>query len=113
MAKVIEVLPEITGEEMMYVQNLIRTWEDEKARNFANVYRARRRDPVLILVTALIGFAGISGVQRFLTDQIGMGFLYLFTAGLCLVGTIIDAVNYQRLAFEYNRKIADEVAVII
>lgn len=113
MAKVIEVLPEVTGEEMLYIQNMIRDWSDDKARSFANVYRSRRRDPVMILITTLIGFFGFAGIQRFLTDQIGMGILYLFTAGLCLIGTIIDAVNYQRLAFEYNRKRADEIAAMV
>lgn len=113
MAKVIEVLPEVTGEEMLYIQNMFRDWSDDKARAFANVYRTRRRDPVMILITTLIGFFGFAGIQRFLTDQIGMGILYLFTAGLCLIGTIIDAVNYQRLAFEYNRKRADEIAAMI
>jgi TM2 domain-containing membrane protein YozV len=45
--------------------------------------------------------------------QIGMGLLYLFTAGLCFIGTIIDLVNYQRLAFEFNQQVANEVAVLI
>jgi hypothetical protein len=41
-----------------------------------------------------------------------MGLLYLFTGGLCLIGTIVDLVNYQSLAFDYNRKIADEVSLM-
>jgi TM2 domain-containing membrane protein YozV len=113
MAKVIDVLPEITGLEMQYIHNLIQSWDDSKARNFANVYRARRRDPIIVLVTTLVGFFGVAGVQRFLTDQVGMGLLYLFTAGLCFVGTIIDAVNYQRLAFDYNRKTVEEVVTML
>ncbi len=113
MAKVTDVLPELAGEEMVYVQNLIKDWADEKARNFANVYRTRRRDPQMILILTIIGFLGIAGVQRFITDQIGMGLLYFFTAGLCFIGTIIDLVNYQKLAFEYNQKKANEVAMII
>lgn len=84
---------------------------DDEARNFANIYRARRKDPQLILITALLGFVIIAGVQRFIIGQIGMGLLYLFTGGLCLIGTIVDLVNYQRLAFEYNQKIASEVLI--
>jgi hypothetical protein len=42
-----------------------------------------------------------------------MGILYFFTAGLCFIGTIVDAVNYQSIAFEYNRQIAGEVAPLI
>jgi len=42
-----------------------------------------------------------------------MGLLYLFTAGLCFIGTIIDLINYQDLAFEYNRKMIMESAAVI
>lgn len=113
MARVIDVLPELTGEEMTYVQHVINNMDDERARTFANVYRSRRREPMLILVTALLGFVVLAGIHRFLLNQIGMGILYLFTGGLCLVGTIVDLINHQKLAFDYNRLIADEVAVMV
>jgi TM2 domain-containing membrane protein YozV len=113
MAKVLDVLPELTGEEMLFVQNLINDWSDEKAKSFATVYRARRKEPQLILFTTLLGFIVIAGVQRFVIGQIGMGILYLFTGGLCLIGTIVDLVNYQRLAFEANEKTAREVAALV
>jgi TM2 domain-containing membrane protein YozV len=113
MAKIIEILPELTGEEMVYVQNLMKDWDDEKARNFANVYRTRRRDPQMILIVTIVGLLGIAGIQRFVTNQIGMGVLYFFTLGLCYIGTIVDLINYQKIAFEYNQKMANEVASII
>jgi TM2 domain-containing membrane protein YozV len=113
MARVIDVMPELTGDEMVYVQNLIKNMDDEKARTFANVYRTRRKDPMLILVTCLLGLIVVAGVHRMLLGQIGMGLLYLFTAGLCLIGTIVDLVNYQKLSFEANQKIANEVAMQI
>ncbi|WKZ59941.1 MAG: TM2 domain-containing protein [Cyclobacteriaceae bacterium] len=113
MAKVTDVLPELTGEEMVYVQNLLKDWDDEKARSFANIYRTRRKDPQVILITALLGLIIVAGVHRFLLGQIGMGLLYLFTGGLCLIGTIIDLVNHQKLAFEFNQKVAEEVATIM
>ena len=113
MAKIIDILPEVTGEEMVYLQNLVKDLDEENARRFATVYRSRRREPILILVTALCGFLGISGLHRLIMGQIGMGLLYFFTVGLCFIGTIIDLVNHQKLAFEYNRKIADEVMVMI
>lgn len=111
MAKVIDVLPELQGEEMLHVQSLINDFDDEKARKFANVYRTRRKDPQLILITCLLGFIVVAGVHRILLGQIGMGILYLFTGGLCLIGTIVDLVNYQKLTFEANRQIASEVVV--
>lgn len=113
MAKVIDVLPEVTGEEMVYIQNLIKDMDDETARKFANVYRARRKEPMLILVTGLLGFIVVAGVHRFILGQVGMGLLYLFTFGLCLVGTIVDVVNHQKLTFEYNSKVANEVVMMI
>ena len=113
MARVIDVLPEITGEEMLYVQALLKDMDDEKARTFAGVYRTRRKDPQMILITALLGFIGFAGIHRFVMGQIGMGLLYFFTAGLCLIGTIIDLVNHQKLAFEHNQKIANEVLSMV
>ena len=112
MANVLKILPEIQGQEMAYAQQLVKDMEEDQALLFANIYRARRRDPQLILITTILGFFGISGVHRLLLNHIGMGLLYLFTAGLCLIGTIIDLVNYQKLAFDYNRRIADEVAMM-
>jgi TM2 domain-containing membrane protein YozV len=113
MARVIDVLPELAGEEMVFVQSLIKDMDDEKARTFASVYRTRRKDPQTILLTALLGLIILAGVHRFIMGQIGMGLLYLFTAGLCLVGTIVDLVNYQKLAFEYNQKAANEVLIMV
>jgi hypothetical protein len=45
--------------------------------------------------------------------QIGMGILYFFTGGLCLMGTTLDAINHKSLANEFNRKMANEVAMMI
>jgi TM2 domain-containing membrane protein YozV len=113
MARVIDVLPEISGEEMLYVQSLIKDMDDEKARTFASVYRSRRKDPQVILITALLGLVILAGVHRFIMGQIGMGLLYLFTGGLCLVGTIVDLVNHQKLAFDFNQKTANEVLMMV
>jgi TM2 domain-containing membrane protein YozV len=113
MARVIDVLPELTGEEMAYIQHILKDMSDEKARNFANVYRTRRKEPMLVLITALLGLIVVAGVHRFIMGQIGMGLLYLFTGGLCLIGTIVDLVNHQKLAFEYNQKVANEVLALI
>lgn len=113
MARVIDVLPELTGEEMLYVQSLVKDMDDEKARTFASVYRTRRKDPQVILLTALLGLVVLAGVHRFIMGQIGMGLLYLFTGGLCLIGTIVDLVNHQKLAFEYNQKTANEVLAML
>ena len=56
-----------------------------------------------MLLLALIGLLGIAGIQRFIIGQTGMGVLYLLTAGFCGIGTIIDAVNANKLAMEHNQ----------
>ncbi|MFA3782194.1 TM2 domain-containing protein [Melioribacteraceae bacterium 4301-Me] len=113
MANVLNLLPEIMGEEQMYIQNIIKDMDDQKAQQFANIYRTRRRDPQTILLVTLVGFLGIAGIQRFLVDQIGMGILYLLTGGICLIGTIIDLVNYKRITFEYNQRQAQELLTLL
>jgi len=113
MARVIDVIPELTGEEMLYVQALMKDMDDEKARTFAGIYRTRRKDPQMILLTALLGLIGFAGIHRFIIGQIGMGILYFFTAGLCLIGTIVDLVNHQKLALENNQKVANEVLSMV
>ena len=67
----------------------------------------------MILVLTLIGFLGFAGIQRMVVDQVGMGIVYLLTLGLCFVGTIIDLINYQKMSFEYNRRMADEVIMML
>ncbi|HOI29425.1 MAG TPA: TM2 domain-containing protein [Melioribacteraceae bacterium] len=113
MANVYELMPEIMGEEQMYISSIIKTMDDQKAQQFANIYRSRRKDPQIILLVTLVGFLGIAGIQRFLTDQIGLGILYLLTGGICMIGTIIDLVNYKKIAFEYNQKQAAQIAMMI
>lgn len=113
MSNVIEYLPELEGDEQLYVADLVNDLSDEKARRFARVYRERRKDPQMILLLTLVGFVGVAGVHRFVIDEIGMGLLYFFTAGLCFLGTIVDIVNYKDVAFRYNRQQADEVLALI
>jgi len=113
MATIFQFLPELQGRELVLVQGLTKDYSDEQIQTFANIYRSRRRDPQMILLTTLLGFVVVAGVQRFLVGQIGMGLLYLFTGGLCLIGTIVDLINYQDLTYEYNQRVATEVNAIV
>ncbi len=110
MANVLLHLPELQGMELNHVQMLLKDLSDKQAQQFASIYRARRKDPQMVLLTCLVGLLGVAGIHRFIIGQIGMGILYFFTAGICFIGTIVDAVNYQSLAFEFNRQVANEVA---
>lgn len=113
MANVLEYLPELEGDEAAYIGQMLKGMDDDQAKRFAHVYRARRKDPQLILLTAIIGFFGVAGIHRLIIGHIGMGILYLLTAGLCFIGTIVDLINYKNLAFEYNRDIAQEVHALL
>lgn len=113
MANIFTYLPELEGEEMLFVQKLVSGFDEQQLTQFSIIYRNRRKDPTIILLTALVGFLGIAGIHRFLLNQIGMGILYLLTAGLCFIGTIIDLINHKKLAFEYNSNVAREVVAII
>jgi hypothetical protein len=97
MANILELLPEIMGEEQMYVSGLIKGMDDSHAQQFANVYRTRRRDPQTILLVTLVGFVGIAGIQRFITDQVGLGILFFFTGGFCVIGTIQIAMMVKSI----------------
>ncbi len=112
MANVLQLMPFLEGEEMLFVQGLLKDMNDNQAVLFANAYSSRRKDPMLILFTACLGFVGIAGIHRFIIGHIGFGLLYLLTAGFCFIGTIIDLVNFKRLTFEYNQKAAQEVAIM-
>ncbi|ELR68703.1 TM2 domain family protein [Fulvivirga imtechensis AK7] len=109
MANAMDLMPELHGEELAHVQALINNMDDAKAARFINAYRARRKNPQDVLIFAIIGLLVIPGLQRFILNQIGMGLLYFFTIGLCFIGSIIDLVNYQKLAFEYNQTVADDI----
>jgi TM2 domain-containing membrane protein YozV len=98
----------ITVEEMIYLKELIVNLTEEEQKTFAMIYSGKRRDPQHLLLFTLLGFFGVAGLQRFVTNQIGLGVLYFFTAGLCFIGTIVDLINYKSLANEYNHKMALE-----
>jgi len=113
MNKIYTLLPEVEGEEAIFLDSLLKDMNEEQAQNFILIYRGRRKDPQTILLTALLGFLGFAGIHRFFVNHIGMGILYFFTAGLCFIGTIVDLVNHKNLAFEYNQQVAREIKVLI
>ncbi len=113
MANILYLMPELNPDEMTFIQSLVKDMSEQEAQQFVNIFRARRKDPQMVLIATLIGFLGLAGLQRFLLGQIGMGLLYFFTGGLCLVGTIVDIINFRRLAFEYNAKEAQQVIAMM
>ena len=109
MSNVMDFVPEAQGDEALYLGKLFSDMPEDQIKKFANVYRARRKDPQTILILCLLGLFSIAGIHRIVLNQIGMGVLYLFTGGLCLIGTIVDLVNHKDLTFQYNRGVAQEI----
>ena len=113
MPNMLQLLPEIESEELTFIQELVKNFDDAQAQQFSSIYRSKRKDSQTVMLLTLIGFVAVSGVQRFYLDQIGMGLLYLFTAGLCFIGTIVDLVKHKKLTLEYNLKIAQQVVAMM
>lgn len=100
-------------DEYTYLKHVLAGMDQRQSQNFVAFYSTRRKDPQEILLFTLLGFLGIAGIQRFIIGDIGMGILYILTAGLCFIGTIVDIINHKALTFEYNRKAANESAQLV
>lgn len=110
MADIMRVMPDLEGEELVYVRGLVERMSDDDAVLFANAYRSQRKDSTNVLLLTLLGFVVIAGLQRFYVGQIGMGIVYLLTAGFCFIGTIVDLIKHKSLALKYNREKAANIA---
>ncbi|HQV00637.1 MAG: TM2 domain-containing protein [Bacteroidia bacterium] len=106
------MLPNIEAEEIMFLQNVTKDLTADQDRNFFMIYQSRRKDPQTIMLVTILGFVVVAGIQRFMLNQIGMGLLYFFTGGLCLIGTIIDLINFKKMTFTYNQQMAMEALQI-
>ncbi len=104
----ITLIPAIEGDELAFLQAMTNELSEEKLQSFVMVYNGKRKKADTILVGCILGFVAVAGIQRFMVGQIGMGLLYLFTGGLCFIGTIMDIINYKKLTFEYNQQMAVE-----
>lgn len=109
----IHLIPALEGEELVYLQSLTRELSDEQLLNFVALYNGKRKKTDQVLLGCVLGFVLLAGIQRFMIKQTGMGLLYLFTGGLCLIGTIMDLVNHKKLTFEFNRDMARESMAMV
>jgi TM2 domain-containing membrane protein YozV len=104
----IALIPALEADELAFLRAFTKDLPEDKLHLFVSLYNGRRKKTETILICCLFGFVGLSGIQRFVVGQIGMGFLYFFTGGLCLIGTIVDIINHKTLTFEYNQQMAIE-----
>jgi TM2 domain-containing membrane protein YozV len=109
----IAMLPGLQPEEMIHLENLTRDLNQEQMSLFISLYSTKRKTAETVLICTILGFVVIAGIQRFVLGQIGMGLLYLFTGGLCLVGTIVDLINHKDMVNEYNQRVALETMAMI
>lgn len=98
----------MSPEEYSYLQQVMAGMDERQTQNFVMFYSGKRKSPQDILLFTILGFLGIAGIQRFVVGQMGMGILYILTAGLCFIGTIVDVINHKSLATDYNQKAAYE-----
>jgi TM2 domain-containing membrane protein YozV len=101
-------LYDVTTEELITINSRTKGFSDDELTHFSMIYRSKRKDPQTILLLCLLGLILVAGIHRFVIGHIGMGILYFFTAGLCWIGTIVDAVNHKDLAMEYNARMITE-----
>ena len=107
------LLPGADQEEVLWLEELSKNYDEATRQRFLGAYLARRKDPQTVLICCLLGFCAVAGIHRFLLNNIGLGILYLLTGGLCGIGTIVDAINYRRLTWDYNKKMALESAALM
>ncbi len=105
-------IPGLTPEEMLYLEHLTKALSAQQLQTFILFYNSKRKSQDNMLLYCILGLVVVPGLQRFLTGQIGVGLLYLFTLGLCWIGSIVDLVNYKKLASEYNQKAALEALAL-
>ena len=102
-------LLELSGNERIYIQNLMAQIPLQQAEVFLLEYRRRRKDPRTVLLAAVIGLVACPGFQRFWLGEVGMGLLFLFTAGFLAMGSIIDLCTYRTLARCHNEKVSRKI----
>jgi TM2 domain-containing membrane protein YozV len=103
-------LPELDEPERSFIERLTAEMSHDNIQQFAAAYRQVRKDPQTLRLMAIIGIVAIPGLHRFWVGQISIGFLYLLSYGLLLIGTVTDIVKYKELAFTYNRQVATRIA---
>src|SRR4051812_27966124 len=84
------------------LEKLKRDLSDSERMQLDMEVRSQRKEPGLLMALACLGFLGVAGIHRFMLGKVGTGILYLFTGGICAIGTIMDLVNMNQMVNEYN-----------
>lgn len=89
----------LPASKMQLVKEVLDKMDDSKLIYLQTI---EYKDPNTILLLSIL--VGTLGIDRFLLDDVGMGVLKLLTCGGVYVWWIIDIINAQKRAREYNFK---------
>ncbi len=67
------MFPNMEYDEMVTIMNLTRYMSETQQQTFLSIYQGKRKDRTLMLVLTLLGFAGVAGIHRIITGDIGLG----------------------------------------
>lgn len=57
----------------------------------------KRKEPTVAYALWALSFFGLSGIHRMYMGRWVSGLIWLFTGGLCMIGTIIDVFMIPRM----------------
>jgi TM2 domain-containing membrane protein YozV len=106
--KMLMMLPGLQPQEYAIIKSLTQDMNEHDRQQFIMFYSGKRKEEQTILIMTIVGFFGVAGIQRFVTGEVLLGVLFLFTFGFCGIGTIIDLVNHKKITAEWNQKKAYE-----
>lgn len=107
------MLKGLQPDELQVIESVTHEMNDAQQKQFIMLYSGKRKDEQTMLILTIVGFFAVAGIQRFVIGEIGMGIAFLFTAGFCGIGTIIDLINHKKMTFEHNQKQAYESAAMV
>ena len=113
MPQAMTYLPSIEGQELMFVQAIFDQLTEPEAQQFALAYSQRRRDNSMILIMIIVAMGFLPCLLRFFLYNVVWVIVHLLTCGWCWIGTVMDLVNHKKLTFEYNAKVASEIATML
>ncbi len=111
--RILMMFPDMDSEELYTIQALMKNMNSDQENTFLAIYKGRRRDRQLMVILCILGYFGIAGIHRLLMGDILLGILYIFTVGLCFIGTTVDLVNINQLTIRYNTGQANESAKLV
>ena len=106
------MLPTADHTELMTLNMISQNLTETQLDQYLMIYREKRKDAQTILLLALVGFIGIAGIHRLITNDLVWGIVYLLTGGFCGIGTIIDLIKHKEITQAYNSKMANETLML-